>query len=74
MFSNVSFNPLSFLPVSWGGSVQPETPQESGRYHGPPNPPRAEPPLYSPVMAACMLAVGAQLSGLAYSGSDDSTP
>jgi hypothetical protein len=64
---------LSWLN-SWGGTVQPETPQESGRYHDPPNPPRVEPPLYSPVMAACMLAVGAQLSGLAYSGSDDSTP
>jgi hypothetical protein len=35
-----------------------------GRYHGPPNPPRDDRPRWSPVMAVCLLAVGAQQSGL----------
>ena len=49
---------------SWGAQAQPEPSPSTGRYHGPPNPPRDDQPRMSPVMAACMLWVGAQQSGL----------
>ena len=62
MFDLDSFYREAFSDLAW--LFEDDEPPSSGRYHGPPNPPRVDPPRFSPVMAACLLLVGAQQSGL----------
>ena len=60
MFDFDSFYREAFSDLAWLFDDE----EQPGRYHGPPNPPRVDPPRFSPVMAACLLLVGAQQSGL----------